>query len=444
MNIVEYFRRMGRNSDKSVRLLDATVQSLDNQSRLLNDKLGELIEGMKNQSRLLNDRLEESIEGMNNQSRLLNDKLKELIEGMNNQSRLLNDKLKELIEGMNNQSRLLNDKLTATIHRQNDQIKLHEAEIAAIRAILTGDRVQVAPVPDSPTATTLETALAHLPLMIDAKTYNTSHPDYDSALVRNFPGKIFKADKPCDNAVYANLRQFARGDIIQDSVWDQVLKDALEEAMTVPHADQVFERRAYIENYMKEITRKYQAHYAAGWVNLDDALFLYWLVRKLRPKTIVQTGVCNGLSSAFMMLGLVKNSSGGRLHAIDMPPVFNSKDAGWTVKGKVYGVVIPEGKSSGWIVPDAYRDRFEVWNGDAKALLPKMVDKVDSIDFFYHDSDHTYEHMMFEFREARRKLRPGGLIVSDDVSWNASVWDFADEYEVPYYNFKGAVGVAFF
>ncbi|MFZ1008138.1 MAG: class I SAM-dependent methyltransferase, partial [Candidatus Sulfotelmatobacter sp.] len=164
----------------------------------------------------------------------------------------------------------------------------------------------------------------------------------------------------------------------------------------------------------------------------------------LKPKTIVQTGVCNGMSSAFMMLGLVKNGGDGSLHVIDLPAVFNPKDAGWTVKGKVYGVVIPEGKSSGWMVPDAYRDRFEVWTGDAKVLLPKMVDKVDSIDLFFHDSEHTYNHMIFEFREAKRKLRPGGLIVGDDVSWNASVWDFADQYGVPSYNFKGAVGVAFF
>ena len=154
----------------------------------------------------------------------------------------------------------------------------------------------------------------------------------------------------------------------------------------MPHSDQVFERRDFIEKYLVEITKKYGAHYAAGWVNLDDALFLYWLVRKLNPKTIVQTGVCNGLSSAFMMLGLVKNGSEGRLRVIDLPPVFSATDSAWTTKDKVYGVVIPEGKSSGWMVPDAYRDRFEVWTGDAKALLPKMVDNVNSIDLFYHIS----------------------------------------------------------
>jgi cephalosporin hydroxylase len=63
---------------------------------------------------------------------------------------------------------------------------------------------------------------------------------------------------------------------------------------------------------------------------------------------------------------------------------------------------------------------------------------------FFHDSDHTYNHMMFEFKEAKRKLVAGGLIVADDISWNASLWDFADQNGVPSYNFKGTVGVALF
>jgi predicted O-methyltransferase YrrM len=218
----------------------------------------------------------------------------------------------------------------------------------------------------------------------------------------------------------------------------------LVEASSVPHAEQVFERRSFVEQYMSELACKYRAHYVPGWVNLDDALFLYWLVRQIKPRTIVQTGVCNGLSAAFMMLGLVKNGPDGTLHVIDLPPVFNPDDPAWTVEGNVYGVVIPEGKTSGWLVPDAYRERFEVWSGDAKDLLPKMVDKLDAVDIFYHDSDHTYNHMMFEFHQAKRKLSKGGLVVGDDVSWNASVWDFADEFGVPSYNFKGAVGVAFF
>jgi predicted O-methyltransferase YrrM len=405
MKAIEILRRVVRNSDKSVQLLDKTTIGVDNQSHLLNGKL------------------------------------------------------QELIEGMRNQSRLLNDKLTAIIHRQDAMMELHKAEIAAIRELLPlgSNRgtdlstIQVPPVQDSLLESrrqeteneSFDAAVASLPLMIDSQTYNTSHPDYDANLVRNYPGQIFNADKATNNIVYANLKQLAKYNSVADATWRPVLDSALAEAKSVPHSNQVFERRAYIENYIKEISEKYGAHYAAGWVNLDDAIFLYWLVRKLKPKTIVQTGVCNGMSSAFMMLGLVKNGSGS-LHAIDLPPVFNSNDPRWMAKGKVYGVVIPEGQSSGWMVPDAYRDRFEVWTGDAKALLPKMIDQVDSVDLFYHDSDHTFNHMMFEFGEAKRKLRPGGLIVGDDISWNASVWDFADQYGVPAYNFKGAVGVAFF
>src|SRR5262249_19936155 len=184
--------------------------------------------------------------------------------------------------------------------------------------------------------------------------------------------------------------------------------------------------------------------YVAGWVNLVDAQFLYWVVRHVKPKVIVQTGVSNGLSSAFMMLALAKNGPEGRLHVIDIPAIFDPNDPAWTQKGIVYGVVIPEGKSSGWIVPDIYRDRFEVQVGDAKALLPPLIDRLDEIGMFYHDSDHTYHHMIFEFEQAKRKLTPGGVVVADDIPWNASLWDFANTHDVPSYNFRGTMGIAFF
>jgi predicted O-methyltransferase YrrM len=292
--------------------------------------------------------------------------------------------------------------------------------------------------------TALRNAMEQIPLLRAERTYNTFHPDYDASLVRNFPGCIFNHDLPCDNPSFRALARLGRRWNVPNRVWNTVLRAALVEASSVPHAGQVFERRAFVERYVSELASKYRAHYVPGWVNLDDAIFLYWLVRQAKPLTIVQTGVCNGLSAAFMMLALAKNGPEGRLHVIDLPPVFNPSDPAWTVAGTVYGVIIPEGKTSGWLVPDAYRDRLEVWNGDAKDLLPKMVDKVDSIDFFFHDSDHTYDHMMFEFHEVKRKLTKGGLLVSDDVSWNASVWDFADEFGVPSYNFNGTIGVAFF
>jgi predicted O-methyltransferase YrrM len=282
------------------------------------------------------------------------------------------------------------------------------------------------------------------PLLIAEKTYNTSHPDYDVTVARNFPGKILNAETPCRNPVYADLRKLATTDSVADAAWLPVLQSVLAEAKTVAHANLILHRHDTLEQYLADLERRYGARYIAGWVNLDDALFLYWLVRSLKPKTIVQCGVCNGLSSAFMMLALAKNGPDGQLHAIDIPQVFNSKDPAWTIPGRVYGEVVPEGKLPGWMVPEAYQPRFHVQNGDAKILLPQLVEQLPAVDLFYHDSTHTYDHMMFEFHEAKRKLVPGGLVVADDISWNSSLWDFADEHGVPAYNFKGAVGVAFF
>ena len=436
MKFVEAARRLVRNTDDMAQALRELVASSANQSTLINQRLMELVAGVANQSDLVNRRFEQLAElmtGISNQSQQLNQQLAELIAGISNQSLQQNQQLAELVVGIANQSDLFNRKFEQLIESKPQAARVTGEMPAGLQAPPTGAPSQ-----------TFRQAMEQIPLLIADRTFNTSHPDYDARLVRNFPGKIFNVDKPSANPAYLALMKLATGDDVPDQAWQPVLAEALAEASSVPHADQIFERRAFIENYVAELGRKYKAHYQPGWVNLDDALFLYWLVRQLKPKKIVQCGVCNGLSASFMMLALAKNGPDGTLSVIDLPPVFNPNDPDWMVEGTVYGVVIPEGKTTGWMVPDAYRDRFEVWNGDAKDLLPKMVDKVDAIDMFYHDSDHTYDHMTFEFREAKRKLTPGGLVVGDDISWNASVWDFADEWSVPSFNFKGAVGVSFF
>jgi len=431
MKALDVIRRAINNTGASAQSLVELPVAIANRSDLLNRKLEAIVAGLDNQSDLLNRKFEQVVAGLDNQSDLLNRKFEQVVAGLDNQSDLLNRKFEQIVAGLDYRSDLLSRKL----NRLTDAV-IRDRELA-------DGAMQVPDAMQAPAAT-LREAMERMPLLIAERTYNTSHPGYDTRVVRNFPGHIFNHNKLCENAAFRVLDRLAHGDEIPDEAWRAVLDETLVEATSVPYAAQVFERRSYVEQYLAALDHKYHAHYVPGWVNLDDALFLYWLVRQVKPRTIVQTGVCNGLSAAFMMLGLVKNGPEGTLHVIDLPPVFNPHDPTWTVEGKVYGVVIPEGKTSGWLVPDAYRDRFEVWNGDARELLPKMVDKVDSIDFFYHDSDHTYNHMMFEFHEAKHRLNKGGLVVGDDVSWNASLWDFADEFAVPSYNFRGAVGVAFF
>ena len=334
MKVADILRRIVGN-------VDSAAQSLQS----VNDKLDALVAGCANETDVLNQKLSEVIAGLDNQSDLLSRKFHQLAAGLNEQSALLNCKFDQIIAGLDN----------AQPNRKSAQ----QAPPAGLRQ-----------------------AIERRPLLIAERTYNTSHPAYDARVVRNFPGHFFNREKPCENAPFRALGRLAQGDDVPDQAWPPILGETLVEAAAVPYAAQVFERRNYVKQYLAELNRKYHAHYLPGWVNLDDALFLYWLVRQVKPRTIVQTGVCNGLSAAFMMLGLVKNGPEGRLHAIDLPAVFNAQDPAWTVEEKVYDFVIPEGRTSGWLVPEAYRERFELWTGDAAELLPKMVDRVEFDRFF--------------------------------------------------------------
>lgn len=275
------------------------------------------------------------------------------------------------------------------------------------------------------------------------RTYDSSHPAYDATAVRNYPGRIFNSTFGSKNVAYAHVKGYASADLVADEVWTPVLEAMLEEVCAIAHANEVFDGIAYIEDYAEALERKYEGKYYPGWVNIDDALFLYWLVRLTNPHIIVQTGVSNGLSAAMMVLALVKNADHGKLHAIDLPRVFDGTQPSWTQKNHIYEAFIPEGKSSGWLVPEAYRHHVKLWEGDAKNLLPELLGELESVDMFFHDSDHSYNHMMFEFNQIKRRIVTSGLVAADDISWNSSLWDFADQEMLPAYNFKGSVGVAF-
>jgi predicted O-methyltransferase YrrM len=74
--------------------------------------------------------------------------------------------------------------------------------------------------------------------------------------------------------------------------------------------------------------------------------------------------------------------------------------------------------NTGWLVPEILRERWEMHLGDAKVLLPQLLNAEKTIDIFFHDSDHSYEHMNFEFETSLPYIKQGGLILSDDVHKN--------------------------
>lgn len=134
----------------------------------------------------------------------------------------------------------------------------------------------------------------------------------------------------------------------------------------------------------------------------------YAAVWALKPRCIVETGIANGVSSAYLLLALQKNG-GGSLHSV----------------GLADPAYYPEGQEPGWFVPDWLREPWRIHLGDARDILPPLLVSLNHVDIFIHDSLHTYAHMLWEFQTAYPFLRSGGLLFADDALWNASFHDFA-------------------
>ncbi len=127
----------------------------------------------------------------------------------------------------------------------------------------------------------------------------------------------------------------------------------------------------------------------------------YVLIKLLKPDMVVETGVGAGVSSWTILHAMAENGA-GMLVSIDLPTP-NTE-------------LLPE---VGYLVPTELRDRWELRTGPAQRLLPQVLNELGAIDIFQHDSRHSYSNQLREYRTAWPFIRPGGMLVSDDVSNDA-------------------------
>jgi predicted O-methyltransferase YrrM len=169
---------------------------------------------------------------------------------------------------------------------------------------------------------------------------------------------------------------------------------------------------------------------------------LYTICRILKPEVVVETGVASGLSSAYILKALSDNAK-GKLISIDMPNHENELMKTQPCYLENPQAIIPEDKQTGWVVPQNLRNRWVLKLGLVQDLLIPALNELGAIDIFLHDSEHSYENMMFEFRNAWKCMRNGGILLSHDITWNSSFSNFASEsgrrYEPIYFTGMGAI-----
>lgn len=170
--------------------------------------------------------------------------------------------------------------------------------------------------------------------------------------------------------------------------------------------------------YMEEISRKSgirRGFFDFSMLSVLRAPTLYVLCRILKPEIVVETGVAEGFSSSLILYALKKNNK-GNLYSIDLP--------------NQPGQNLEEDKTTGWLVPEYLRKRWALILGSSREKLPGLLNNLKKLDIFYHDSDHSYDNMMFEFEEAKKILKPEGILISDDITENDAFFDFCREYNL--------------
>jgi predicted O-methyltransferase YrrM len=164
-----------------------------------------------------------------------------------------------------------------------------------------------------------------------------------------------------------------------------------------------------------------------GGIGVENGTRLYALVRAVKPSVVVETGVCNGVSTMCVLSAMEENGH-GTLHSIDFPyyadePLSEFRAETFEEYG---GAAIPADKRPGWLVPDELRHRWELHEGKSQRVLPEVIVDRERLDLFLHDSEHSVPCMMFEFELAWEALSEDGVIVADDIKWNDAFETFVD------------------
>jgi hypothetical protein len=197
----------------------------------------------------------------------------------------------------------------------------------------------------------------------------------------------------------------------------------------------------YIKIIIKAARQECFSSKFGGWVDSLNCYLIYFVVRHIQPKIVIETGVGPGSSSAFILKALEDNKN-GVLYSIDLP----GNDAiAYPKIGKNFNIHTPKGWSIGWFIPPWLKHRHKLIIGDSRKELPKVLNKINKkVDIFMHDSLHTDEHILMEFNTIFPYMGKRGILLCDDVkdSWSLAFIKFCETKKITYKVFDHRLGIA--
>jgi predicted O-methyltransferase YrrM len=128
------------------------------------------------------------------------------------------------------------------------------------------------------------------------------------------------------------------------------------------------------------------------------ALLLYLLVRKLRPRNVLELGTNVGISSAYVAAALCENGEGGRVCTLESSPYRQRLARQLHAEVGVTGV--------------------EFTTGLFAESLPRVLANDGPFDFAFIDGHHQYQPTLDYFDAIFETSSADGVFVFDDIRWS--------------------------
>jgi predicted O-methyltransferase YrrM len=168
-----------------------------------------------------------------------------------------------------------------------------------------------------------------------------------------------------------------------------------------------------------------------GAVPREDALILQEMVRFVKAKTTLETGVAFGLSTLAICEALQAEATPAEnwgqslgAPASNMPGASYERAArdGPRFLPKHYGVdpeqnTVHGGAALASLKRAGLDSVFELLEGPSHLMLPKLLEKGVVLDLGFIDGWHTFDYTLLDFFYIDKMLRPGGVVLFHDRSW---------------------------
>jgi hypothetical protein len=166
------------------------------------------------------------------------------------------------------------------------------------------------------------------------------------------------------------------------------------------------------EEIASSIKKSPEGKFADREISFGRRLGWYALIRVIKPKVVVETGVDKGMGSVLLCSALIRNQEEG-------------------FEGKYFGTDI--NPAAGYLLTDKYKGTGKILYGDSIKTLSQFKEQID---VFINDSDHSADYEYREYLTIQHLINDHTILLGDNSHCTDKLMSFSEETNRSFLFFK--------